>query len=239
MSLIHEALKKVQDKEKASLGSGLASFQPSPEEEKPRFPKRAVILGAVLLLLAVYFAYTKFVSKRETNAPQKSAESATSQPSAAGQDVSLLKKNAFEAYHLEDFDAAWASLSAASRLDQNDPEIWNNLGLVARKRGDMSQAREAYQKALELKPEYPEALNNLAVLEMQAGNNTGARELLEKAINISPAYPEANLHLALLCDQKGEKQKAIEYYKRFLGNGRSYPVSITDSVRSRVMEIEE
>lgn len=235
MSLIHDALKKAQDKERAPLGSGLASYQDDVVSPKPPLPVRTIILVAILVVALAVFAYLKFWgSKEEVASAPPVPIAGTGQPDAA-----RLKQKAADAYGADDLDGAWESLSAANRLDEKDPEIWNNLGLVARKRGDLVKAREAYGKALELKPDYPEALNNLAVLSMQSGDTAKAQELLEKALKVQPTYPEANFHLALISEQKGEKAKAIEHYKRFLQVGSGLPSSVVDRVRDHVMEIEK
>ena len=238
MSLIHDALKKAESGgEKAPLGSGLSAFQPSPEEPKKKLSTTTIILGVVFIGALAYFAYTKLSSK-ETQTATPAASSGLSVVSEGGGDIAQLKKSALDAYKSEDFDTAWTNLSRASSINANDPEIWNNLGLVARKRGDVAKARDAYTKALALKADYPEALNNLAALEMQSGNNDQARDLLQQALKVSPNYPEANFHLALLYDQGGEKEKAVEYYKKFLNVGKSFPQSVVESIRDRIIELE-
>ncbi|HPQ80589.1 MAG TPA: tetratricopeptide repeat protein [bacterium] len=239
MSLIHEALKKAQDKEKALPGSGLASFQEQVEPPKSGLNMRTIVLGSVLLLAVGFFVYTKFLSgdKDASKAPTPAPAIA---PQAIGEkDAGRLKKNAIDAYTADDLDSAWASLSTASNLDPKDPEIWNNMGLVARKRGDLLRARQCYEKALEIKPDYPEALNNIAVLSLQGGDVAKAQGYLEKAVKLSPAYPEGNFHLAMVYEQKGEKSKAVEYYKRFLEVSGNLPSNMVDQVRDHVMGLEK
>lgn len=244
MSLIHDALKKAQEKERAPVGSGIASFHEPLGDGGKEIPKRTLVLAGFLIVALLYFAYTKLTSTtpKPIAPPNVSATGAqaptAAEPTMGEQDAGRLKRSGIDAFNSDDLDVAWNSFSAAAQLKSDDPEIWNNMGLVARKRGDVVKARESYQKALELKVDYPEALNNLAVLEMQAGNNTAAKDLLEKAVKLSPAYAEANFHLGLLYDQKGDMPKAIEYYKRFLEVGKNFPSSTVDSVRDRVMEIE-
>lgn len=238
MSLIHDALKKAQEQQKAPPGEGLGQFQEYAGEEKPKFNKRTIVLVAVLFVALAIFAYMKFSSNGSPKPllPGQAGEVPAQVPGA--QDVGGLKKSAIDAYRSDNLETAWTSISTASQLEPKDPEIWNNMGLIARKRGDVAKAREAYQKALELKPDYPEALNNLAVLDMQAGNNTQAEQYLQKALKLSAAYPEANFHYAMLLEQKGDKKQAVDYYKRFLDVSKDMPSSIVDQVRDHVMEIE-
>lgn len=237
MSLIHDALKKAENGRKASIGSGLSSFQSPPEELKKKVSTTTVILAVVFLGVIGYLVYTKLIwSGADTAA--LSVTAALPVVTLSATEVMQLKKSAVNAYKAEDFDTAWKNLLSASEAVSSDPEIWNNLGLVARKRGDVAKAREFYSKALALKKDYPEALNNLAALEMQSGNNDNAQDFLEQALKILPNYPEANFHLALVYDQAGNKEKAVEYYKKFLAISESFPQSVVESVRDRVMELE-
>lgn len=242
MSLIHDALKKAQGEENAPLGSGMTQFQESPDEEgKKNISKRTLILGGVLVLALVIFVVNKFISKHPASqAPATVSQAGEAQPSpmAPVSDVGKLKRAAIDAYSTGDYDAAWSNLQLAAQMTPDDPEIWNNTGLVARKRGDVVKAREAYSKALGLKADYPECLNNMAVLEMQSGNTGKAKELLEKALALAPANPEANFHMALLNEMGGDKKRAVEYYKRFVTVGTSLPSSTVDAVRDHIMEIE-
>lgn len=239
MSLIHDALKKAQDKESAPLGSGLASFQDPVEPPKEGGGKRTIVLGAILVLALGFFVYTKLTPDKEQAAPAPAPMPAVMPQQIGEQDAGRLKRSAIDAYKADDMDSAWRNLQAAASMNDKDPEIWNNMGLVARKRGDLLKAREFYDKAIELKPDYPEALNNLAVLSLQGGDVEKARELLEKAVKLAPAYPEANFHMAMVLEQKGDKAKAIEYYKRFLEVSGSLPSNLVEQVRDHVVEIEK
>lgn len=241
MSLIHDALQKAQKEagpEKKVLG---AQAYLNDEPEKKSSQKRTIILGVILVIAVGFFIYMRFVPKTE---PVQGSAGNPAVPmevktSYGKEDLGMLKKKAADAYKADDFETAWTSLSTALQLDSTDPEIYNNLGLVAKKRGDNAKAKEYYQKALELKPNYVEAMNNLAVLEWDSENLTGATDLLNKALEIAPSYPEANFHMALIYDEKGNKQKSAEFYKRFLNVAGSFPSNVVDSVRDRLMEIGE
>ncbi len=238
MSLIHDALQKAQKEE--GLGPkmpGTSMFAPPPEK-KP-IPKRTIALAAVLIIALGVLGYMRLAPKGTPVSPDPGAKPMDVKTTYGKQDIGMLKKRAIDAFKTDDFDTAWTSLSTANQLDQNDPEIWNNLGLVSRKQDDDEKARECYNKALELKPNYVEAMNNLAVIEWDDGNLTRATELLSKALEISAAYPEANFHMGLIYDEKGSKEKAVEYYKRFLDVAGSFSSNIVDSVRDRLMEIGE
>ncbi len=244
MSLIHDALKKVEEKKesappasKAPLGPGLTSFKEPVIKPSRKMPTRTVLLGTGVAVAIGIFVYITFFSKGTATAPVPQLPVAQA-PQYTKADVGQLKKRALDAARTGDMAVAWTQISAASGVAPDDPEVWNNLGYVAAKRGDNVKARQAYQKALELKPDYPEALNNLGVLEMDSGDMVKAKELFEKAVGITPAYPEANFHLGLLYERSGNKQKAAEYYRRFLEVGGDFQSSVIDQVRNHIMELE-
>lgn len=246
MSLIHDALKKAGEKEKNGekkapvMGSGLLSMENAAVNVGRGIPKRTIILASVLTVVIAIIVYTKLKPKDEApKSPPKPSTQEIKGTEPETQDVGLLKKRAMEAYKMDDYQTSWNNYTAASKLAPADAEIWNNLGVVSKARGDSVEARHDYEKALELKPEYPEALANLAVVTMLEGNNTKAIELLTKALKLQPAYPEANLHMAVLYDRKGETEQASNYYHRFLEVGGSFPSDVIDSIRDRLMEIEK
>ncbi|MDD2731078.1 MAG: tetratricopeptide repeat protein [Candidatus Portnoybacteria bacterium] len=247
MSLIHDALRKAQENARENIGSGTANLHDVLGEEKPRVNKRGIILVSLLVLAVGYFAYVRLFSNDDASkqpAPTAAvgqAEQASADSLAAGgpTDPTSLKKRAYDLYRSDDVNGAWANISAAVKLAPQDPEAWNNFGLIAKNRGDLSQAQQAYDKALELKPDYAEAMNNKAMIIFSQGDAGAAREMLEKALALQPAFPEANFNMGLIYDKAGDKEKAKEYYRRFLDVGGSFPSNVVEEVRDRVMELEK
>jgi Flp pilus assembly protein TadD len=241
MSLIHEALKKAQDKEKAPLGSGLTAFQESAGGGGLKLSKRTIVL-AVLVAVALGFLVYKRFSKPSAPPPAPvpalatGAAGATSGNSAG--DGLLMKRRAIEAFKTDDLDSALASITSAAQLNPTDPEIWNDKGLIEKKLGNIDGARGSYEEALKLKPDYPEVFNNLAMLELASGQPSQAREYLEKALTALPAYPEANFNMGVIYDKGGDKAQATNYYKRFLNVSGAFPSNVVEAVRDRVMELE-
>ncbi len=100
-----------------------------------------------------------------------------------------------------DFDAAASNFQKADKLDQGNPIIQNNLGVVALKNGDTEKARELFSAASGiskevdynmgivsiLRAEYDKAVNyfgecqkpNAALAKILAGDNNGALKTLE------------------------------------------------------------
>ena len=68
---------------------------------------------------------------------------------------------------------------------QRAPEValgWYNLGLMQRRRGDISAALQAYGRALELDPDNAECHQNDAVARLMGGDIEGARQGFRNAI---------------------------------------------------------
>lgn len=258
MSLIHDALRKAQREatEKNAVAGTTQVPTPSPGgtlppgevtlsgvnfEEKGFFQnKRNLVLVATLVLVAC-FAFYRLMGSRQQAEAEKTAAGAEQKKTASTtkEEADKLKRLAVEAYRVADLDESWAKLTAASSITPNDSEIWNNLGVVLRKRGDFEGARKAFEKALELNPQQAEVLNNLAVLDIKANDFPSAQGRLSQALQLKPNYPEAVFHNALVSDLSGDNKKASEYYKQFLANAGTMPPHILDQVRDHIINLEK
>jgi Flp pilus assembly protein TadD len=85
-----------------------------------------------------------------------------------------LEQNPDDAYNLSrlgylkfqqgKYDDALDSLSRAAKLDPQNPEIQNYLGVTLSHKGLRVQAETALRKAIQIDPNYAAAQNNLAVI---------------------------------------------------------------------------
>ena len=71
-------------------------------------------------------------------------------------------------FRQERYDDALDALSRAAKLDPQNPEIQNYLGLALSQKGERKAAETAFRKAIELDPNYASAHNNLAVFYITA-----------------------------------------------------------------------
>jgi Flp pilus assembly protein TadD len=88
--------------------------------------------------------------------------------------TNALAQNPDDAYNLstfgylkfrqEKYDEAFDALSRAAKLDPQNPEIENYLGVTLSHKGLRAQAETALRKAIQLDPNYAAAHNNLAVI---------------------------------------------------------------------------
>jgi Flp pilus assembly protein TadD len=59
---------------------------------------------------------------------------------------------------------AEAACQSTANQAPNDARPYNNLGVIARQRGDVAAAREFFQRAIELQPDWDLPRQNLAQL---------------------------------------------------------------------------
>lgn len=92
----------------------------------------------------------------------------------------------------------------ASQLYPNDYRAYNNLGMLAYQKGDMSAAENYFNKAKSLKADAPEVNANLALIELGKGNVSAAETNLGKAAG-AQGFNEASAALNIA---KGAYQQA-------------------------------
>jgi len=79
-------------------------------------------------------------------------------------DAYNLSKLGYLEFQQEKYDDALDSLGRAAKLDPQNPEIENYLGVTLSHKGLRVQAETALRKAIQLDPGYAAAHNNLAVI---------------------------------------------------------------------------
>ncbi len=248
MSLIHDALRKAQQQaqEKAQASSASQDSKKQQSFASPEFvdasgiPKRTLVLASLCVIAVMFFAYTQFINvdKPAPVAKEVRKPLAVSSADQTAKEVRRLKQQALGAYRVADIESAWSRLSAASSIDKKDPDVWNNLGVVLRKRGDEKKARDAFKKALELRADCYECLNNLAVLDVRAGKYQSASKHIEQALQINANYPEALFHRALIADLDKNKKLAARHYKDFLKYSGKIPAHVLDQVRDHIINLD-
>lgn len=233
MSLIHDALKKIEAASSAPPGKKDPAFSGLiGESVHPPSRWRLLFIGVLFLVALGFFLVTHW-SERSTAPPL-----ITGKETVPAAEAERLGSEAVEAYRAGDLETAWAKFSAAASLDQANPALLNDLGLVAKKRGDATRARELWEKALTVQPNCPACLNNLALLDRETGDRPAARTKFLKAIALNASYPEALFHLGLLAEEEGNRMAAVDYYTRFLKLAPSLPPHVIEQIRDHLLELE-
>jgi tetratricopeptide (TPR) repeat protein len=109
-----------------------------------------------------------------------------------------------------------------STAEMNIPEKARkevDKGMELMDKNDLKEAREHFNKAVEIYPKYARAWNNIGVIKAKAGDRPGAFEAWHKAIDADDRFGAAYFNLArinLANKEPAEAQKLIE--KGLVGN---------------------
>lgn len=90
--------------------------------------------------------------------------------------------------------AAVEALKAAIGIAPRDAALWCTLGAAHRRRGEMPEARVAYEQALTLEPAYPQVLSNLGEWCIAEGRHEEALGWFDQALACTPGFFEARLN---------------------------------------------
>jgi tetratricopeptide (TPR) repeat protein len=90
-----------------------------------------------------------------------------------------------------DLSGALEDFRCAAMFNPNDPEPWNNAGMVQHMLGRFVEATGAFNRALALRPDYPEALSNRGQTRQALGDCAGARVDFDRALALVSTSPFA------------------------------------------------
>ena len=114
------------------------------------------------------------------------------------------------------YDLALGDVQQAISLSREDPEILFNLGNVQLLRGFYPQARDAFERVLEMRPSDLEAKNNLAVAYTRLEEHDTAERLLSEVLEVEPENVDAISNLGTVYDAGGDTNRALSMYRRAL-----------------------
>ena len=121
-------------------------------------------------------------------------------------------------YFLGEYDRAAARWQAAMAMDPHRPDAINNLGGIARRRGDLETEIGWYQRALETRADDCHALNSLALALAKQGRLAEAEETLERSDGAcGGGYAYTNIQRAGIRALAGRTTEAMEELEKGLG----------------------
>jgi type IV pilus biogenesis/stability protein PilW len=126
------------------------------------------------------------------------------------------------------FDAP--AVGAFERVAKLDPTAitFHNLGTLYMKGGRTADARAAFERALELKPDYADASNSLGALLAQSGDVPAAIERFRTALQARPDFPDALNNLGFALFQTGQTAQARELYLKALAVNPDFPEALNN-----------
>lgn len=241
MSLIHDALKKAQDKEKAPIGSGLTAFQDLPEGKKLALTKRTIVLIALVVVALGFLAYNRFSSPdapAPTDIPtskfgptpgavapgQAAAPAPEVTPGGAGEAPDAVPGQAPGGAQAGAAQPAPGLGTGAEGAEQSsDVVLMNRRAIEAFKNDELDSALASIRSAAVLAPKSAQVWNNKGFIEKKFGELEEARRSYEKALELKPDYPETLNNLAMLEYAEGKPSTARELLQKTLTAVPAYP----------------
>ncbi|XP_056624512.1 tetratricopeptide repeat protein 8 isoform X2 [Triplophysa dalaica] len=114
-------------------------------------------------------------------------------------------------FYGQQYDMSLSSFERALSLvssDEEQADIWYNLGHVGVGIGDLTLAYQCFKLTLAFNNNHSEAYNNLAVLELRRGRIEQAKAFLQTAASLSPHMYEPHFNYATLSDKLGDLQSS-------------------------------
>ncbi len=124
----------------------------------------------------------------------------------------------FETAELNNLRSFQQPAPKTSRLEkERQAELWFQRALDLEERGaPLTDAIEAYEKAIDLNPNAAGALVNLGTIYYHLRRFKEARHFYERAIEVDPKYSLAHFNLGNLCDECGQLDRARDLYQAAL-----------------------
>ncbi len=245
MSIILDALNKAEKDRahKEEKDSPTAPDAPSKSAfsfakfESITWPRKKVLIPLMVLMILLtggIHLYKKYAGALFTSAAPPVIVKPLAPPKPAPDITPQLKSEALSLFNEGHFDESLAKWALVIEKHSGDAEAYNNKGVVLKKMGKQAEAREAYDKALELNPNYPEALNNVGIILVEDDFLNKAHDYFTKALAANPVYAEPHFHLGILLEKKGSLTEAVEHYEQFLALSPDINQSLRDKIDMRI-----
>jgi len=125
------------------------------------------------------------------------------------------------AYEIGDYENAFLFFQKALDIEPDQEVIYNNMGIIYKKKGNYIKAIECYQRAIEINPDDETSYYNMGNIYIEKNKYDKAIEYYKKAIEINPLSASTNYNMGIAYYDKDNFditincfQKAIEINPR-------------------------
>ncbi|MGH9871162.1 MAG: TonB family protein [Pyrinomonadaceae bacterium] len=122
--------------------------------------------------------------------------------------VSAEREQGLKLYQAGDVEGAIKTLRIATRKFKEDGMAWHYLGLSLNRRGNIKDARKAFEKAVKLLPNFPPAHNALAYALLSSNKADLAENEAQKTLTLDAANPHGHYILGAVQLRKGHCAEA-------------------------------
>jgi tetratricopeptide (TPR) repeat protein len=120
------------------------------------------------------------------------------------------------AFNRKDYYAALIKYLEAARWNPNNENTFNRLGITYSLLNFYDEARQALERALELRPKFAYAVNNLGSVYFAQRNYKKAEKCFKKAINWRANEASFHMNLGSLYFEKKKPDKAMAEWRKGL-----------------------
>jgi len=117
---------------------------------------------------------------------------------------------------LQRHDSAIDSYKQALKIKPDYAEVYYNLGIALKEKGEPEAAIDSYKQALKIKPDLTQAYNNMGIALKDKGELEAAIDSYKQALKIKPDYADAYINMGVALKDKGDLEAAIDSYKQAL-----------------------
>jgi hypothetical protein len=121
----------------------------------------------------------------------------------------------------------------AKHLDNNDPNICNDLGLLYYHQQMYSQAEKEFLFALAIDSLRPDTYLNLAKVQIKMDQLQNAELSLTRSLSCDPSSPEANNLLSFLYYASNRNELSLLHYQRAVSLGYPYDPKIVEMIKNK------
>ena len=100
--------------------------------------------------------------------------------------------------------------------------IWNLLGAANADLGRVVEAKNAFQRVIELNPSYADGYNNLGIIFREQGKLDSALKAYSKALSLNPEFADAYYNKGIVLASQGKLDGAIDAYNKALSINPEY-----------------
>jgi cytochrome c-type biogenesis protein CcmH len=147
----------------------------------------ALIVAGLVAIAAIIYSATRSAE------PAASANQAAPKPADPAQTVAAMRERLAQ--------------------DPDNHRGWYLLGFTLQQTGQFGEARQAYQRAMQLQPDNPDYISSLAEMILVMGGQGADQEaesLFRRALEFRRDHPAPRYYLAILKDTKGQHKEAVD-----------------------------
>lgn len=100
----------------------------------------------------------------------------------------------------------------ATKLDENDPELYHAVALIFLQEGKVDDARLQFKRALEIRPDFLPSHQQMAQLSLDAEDYVSAEQHLRRVLQANGKNAAAQLNLGVALKGQGQYDKAMQAY---------------------------